>query len=48
MTFRRAIFDFIRARRGEEDATFSNDHISITPRKTFHERQQESIVVEST
>jgi hypothetical protein len=46
MTFRRAILDFVRSRDGEEDPTFSNEHISVWPRKTFRERQEEEAAKE--
>ncbi|KAF5592291.1 hypothetical protein FPANT_5450 [Fusarium pseudoanthophilum] len=46
-TFRRAIFDFARSRNKEEDPTFSNEYISVWPRKTFRERQEEEAAKES-
>ncbi|KAH7200245.1 hypothetical protein DER44DRAFT_790024 [Fusarium oxysporum] len=47
MTFRRAVLDFARSRNREEDPTFSNEHISVWPRKTFRERQEEEATKES-
>ncbi|KAF5701391.1 hypothetical protein FMUND_13889 [Fusarium mundagurra] len=47
MTFRRAIFDFACSRNREEDPTFSNEYISVRPRKTFRERREEEAAKES-
>ncbi|KAF4496620.1 hypothetical protein FAGAP_7247 [Fusarium agapanthi] len=47
VTFRRAVFDFARSINREEDPTFSNEHISVWPRKTFRERQEEEAAKES-
>lgn len=42
MAFRRAILAFVKARSNDEDPSFSNGHISVTPKKTFRERQEEN------